>query len=121
MGTTLLVFVALVTGAAISTGNHKTQLPLANPIKKVVRMPQSMRANVQEEGKIERVFCNKYMSYISELGNEIKVGEERIVVLTEKLTTVEADQGAAEAATANATANTKGGSNLCSREGPCKQ
>merc|ERR1719490_553098 len=117
----LLVFVALVTGA-FSTGSHETQLALANPIRKVVTMLQSMQAKVQEEGEKELALYDKYMCYcktaggdltasiagaedsISELGNKIKAAEEQKVVLEEELKTAQADRTAAKAAMAEATA-----------------
>merc|ERR1719490_314654 len=117
----LLVFVALVTGA-FSTGSHETQLALANPIRKVVTMLQSMQAKVQEEGVKELALYDKYMCYcktsggdlqasiaaaedsISELGNKIKAAEEQMVVLKEELKTAQADRAAAKAAMAEATA-----------------
>jgi len=121
MGTKLLVFVALVTGA-FSTGSHETQLALANPIRKVVTMLQSMQAKVQEEGVKELALYDKYMCYcktsggdlqssiaaaedsISELGNKIKAAEEEMVVLKEELKTAQEDRAAAKAAMAEATA-----------------
>merc|ERR1719490_651934 len=117
----LLVFVALVTGA-FSTGSHETQLALANPIRKVVTMLQSMQAKVQEEGVKELALYDKYMCYcktaggdltasiagaedsISDLGNKIKAAEEQMVVLKEELKTAQEDRAAAKAAMAEATA-----------------
>lgn len=121
MSAKLLVFVALATGA-LSTGSHETQLALANPIRKVVTMLQSMQAKVQEEGEKELALYDKYMCYcktaggdlkasiagaedsISELGNKIKAAEEQMVVLKEELKTAQADRAAAKAAMAEATA-----------------
>jgi len=121
MSAKLLVFVALATGA-LSTGSHETQLALANPIRKVVTMLQSMQAKVQEEGEKELALYDKYMCYcktaggdlkasiagaedsISELGTKIKAAEEQMVVLKEELKTAQADRAAAKAAMAEATA-----------------
>jgi len=116
-----LVLAALATGV-LSTGSHETQLSLANPIRKVVTMLQSMQAKVQEEGEKELALYDKYMCYcktaggdlqasisgaegsISELGNKIKAAEEQKVVLEEELKTAQADRAAAKAAMAEATA-----------------
>jgi len=121
MSTKLFVFVALVTGAS-SAGSHQTQLALANPIRKVVTMLQSMQAKVQEEGEKELALYDKYMCYcktaggdlqasiaaagdsISELGNKIKAAEEQMVVLKEELKAAQDDRAAAKAAMAEATA-----------------
>jgi len=121
MSTNLLVFVALVTGA-FSTRSHQTQLALANPIRKVVTMLQSMQTKVQEEGEKELALYDKYMCYcktaggdlqasiatagdnIAEFGNKIKAAEEQMVVLKEELKTAQDDRAAAKAAMAEATA-----------------
>jgi len=121
MNMKLLVFVALATGA-ISTGSHETQLALANPIRKVVTMLQSMQAKVLVEGEKELALYDKYMCYcktaggdlqasiasagdsIAQLGNKIKAAEEQKVVLEEELKTAQADRAAAKAAMAEATA-----------------
>merc|ERR1719219_2444112 len=121
MSARLLVFVALVSGA-LSTGSHETQLALANPIRKVVTMLQSMQAKVEEEGKKELALYEKYMCYcktaggdlqasiasagdsIAELGNKIKAAEEQKVVLEEELKTAQSDRTAAKTAMAEATA-----------------
>merc|ERR1712008_394823 len=121
MSTKLLVFVALVTGAR-STRSQEAQLALANPIRKVVTMLQSMQTKVQEEGEKELALYEKYMCYcknaggdlqasiasagdsISELGNKIKAGEEQMVVLKEELKTAQEDRATAKAAMAEATA-----------------
>jgi len=121
MSTNIFVFVALVTGA-YSAGNHQTQLALANPIRKVVTMLQSMQAKVQEEGEKELALYDKYMCYcktaggdlqgsiagaedsIAEFGNKIKAAEEQKVVLEEELKTAQDDRTAAKAAMAEATA-----------------
>merc|ERR1712129_445416 len=105
-----------------STGSHESQLALANPIRKVVTMLQSMQAKVQEEGEKELALYEKYMCYcktaggdlqgsiasaedsISELGGKIKAAEEQMVVLKEELKTAKADRAAAKAAMAEATA-----------------
>jgi len=98
------------------------QLALANPIRKVVTMLQSMQTKVQEEGEKELALYDKYMCYcknaggdlqasiasagdsIAELGNKIKAAEEQKVVLEEELKAAQADRVAAKAATAEATA-----------------
>jgi len=121
MSTKLLVFVALVTGAW-STGSQEAQLALANPIRKVVTMLQSMQTKVQEEGEKELALYEKYMCYcknaggdlqasiasagdsIAELGNKIKAAEEQMVVLKEELKTAQEDRASAKAAMAEATA-----------------
>jgi len=121
MSMKLLVFVVLVTGA-FSAGGHEMQLALANPIRKVVTMLQSMQTKVQEEGEKELALYDKYMCYcknaggdlqasiasagdsIAELGNKIKAAEEQKVVLEEELKAAQADRVAAKAATAEATA-----------------
>jgi len=98
------------------------QLALANPIRKVVTILQSMHTKVQEEGEKELALYDKYMCYcknaggdlqasiasagdsIAELGNKIKAAEEQKVVLEEELKAAQADRVAAKAATAEATA-----------------
>jgi len=97
-------------------------LAMANPIRKVVTMLQSMQAKVQEEGEKELALYDKYMCYcktaggdlegsiasaeesITDLGNKIKAAEEQKVVLEEELKTAQADRAAAKAAIAEATA-----------------
>jgi len=121
MSVKLIIFVASTTGA-LSTASHETQLALANPIRKVVTMLQSMQAKVQEEGEKELALYDKYMCYcktaggdlqagiasaedsIAEFGNKIKAAEEEMVVLKEELKTAQADRAAAKAAMAEATA-----------------
>merc|ERR1719151_38519 len=115
----LVVCVALVTGA-FSTGTHESSM--ANPIRKVVTMLQSMQAKVTEEGEKELALYDKYMCYcktaggdlaasiasagdsITDLGNKIKAAEEQKIVLEEELKTAQADRTAAKAAMAEATA-----------------
>merc|ERR1719479_437240 len=117
----LLVLMVLATGA-LSTGSHETQASLANPIRKVVTMLQSMQAKVTEEGEKELALYDKYMCYcktaggdlqasiasagdsITELGNKIKTAEEQKVVLGDELKTAQSDRTAAKAAMAEATA-----------------
>merc|ERR1712129_648692 len=105
-----------------STGSHESVTALANPIRKVVTMLQSMQAKVEEEGEKELALYEKYMCYcktaggdlsasitdagssISELGNKIKAAEEQKVVLSEELKTAQSDRTAAKKAMAEATA-----------------
>jgi len=95
---------------------------LANPIRKVVTMLQSMQAKVDEEGEKELALYEKYMCYcktaggdlskgiadggssISELGNKIKAAEEQKTVLAEDLKTAQSDRTEAKKAKAEATA-----------------
>merc|ERR1712008_258086 len=71
MSTKLLVFVALVTGAR-STRSQEAQLALANPIRKVVTMLQSMQTKVQEEGEKELALYEKYMCYCKNAGGDLQ-------------------------------------------------
>jgi len=95
---------------------------LANPIRKVVTMLQSMQAKVDEEGEKELALYEKYMCYcktaggdlskgiadggssISELGNKIKAAEEQKTVLAEDLKTAQSDRTEAKKTKAEATA-----------------
>merc|ERR1719490_201981 len=117
----LFALVALTVGAG-ATNSHEAQMALANPIRKVVTMLQSMQAKVQEEGEKELALYDKYMCYfktaggdlqtsissagesISVLGNKIKAAEEQKIVLEEELKTAQSDRTAAKAAMAEATA-----------------
>lgn len=116
----LLCLALLASGAALRS--RETEAALANPIRKVVTMLQSMQTKVQEEGEKEQALYDKYMCYcktaggdlqasiakagssISELGNKIKAAEERKVVLGEELKTAQSDRTAAKEAMAEATA-----------------
>lgn len=114
---------ALVLLPAISAlENQERASALANPIRKVVTMLQSMQAKVQEEGEKELALYEKYMCYcktaggdlsesiassgssISDLGNKIKAAEEQKIVLGEELKTAQSDRTAAKQAMADATA-----------------
>jgi len=116
-----LICLALVaSGTALRS--RESEASLANPIRKVVTMLQSMQTKVQEEGEKEQAMYDKYMCYcktaggdlqasidkagssISELGNKIKAAEEQKVVLGEELKTAQSDRTAAKAAMAEATA-----------------
>merc|ERR1712129_630245 len=108
--------------AALAVGSRESVTALANPIRKVVTMLQSMQAKVEEEGEKEKALFDKYMCYcktaggdlsasiadagssISELGNKIKAAEEQKVVLSEELKTAQSDRNAAKKAMAEATA-----------------
>jgi len=112
--------VLVASGAALRS--RETEAALANPIRKVVTMLQSMQTKVQEEGEKEQALYDKYMCYcktaggdlqesiakagssISELGTKIKAAEEQKVVLGEELKTAQSDRTAAKAAMAEATA-----------------
>jgi len=116
----LLCLALVASGAALRS--RETEAALANPIRKVVTMLQSMQTKVQEEGEKEQALYDKYMCYcktaggdlqasiakagssISELGNKIKAAEEQKVVLGEELKTAQSDRTAAKAAMAEATA-----------------
>jgi len=108
--------------AALAVGSRESVTALANPIRKVVTMLQSMQAKVEEEGEKEKALFDKYMCYcktaggdlsasiadagssISELGNKIKAGKEQKAVLAEELKTAQSDRTAAKKAMAEATA-----------------
>jgi chromosome segregation ATPase len=116
----LLCLVLLASGAALRS--REKEASLANPIRKVVTMLQSMQTKVQEEAEKEQALYDKYMCYcktaggdlqasidkagssISELGNKIKAGQEEKVVLEEELKAAQSDRTAAKAAMAEATA-----------------
>jgi len=108
--------------AVLAMESRESATALANPIRKVVTMLQSMQAKVEEEGEKELALYEKYMCYcktaggdlsasitdagssISELGNKIKAAEEQKVVLSEELKTAQSDRTAAKKAMAEATA-----------------
>jgi len=108
--------------AALAVESRERVTALANPIRKVVTMLQSMQAKVEEEGEKEKALFDKYMCYcktaggdlsasiadagssISELGNKIKAGKEQKAVLAEELKTAQSDRTAAKKAMAEATA-----------------
>jgi len=120
MARPLICLAILTSGAALRS--REMESSLANPIRKVVTMLQSMQTKVQEEGEKEQALYDKYMCYcktaggdlqasidkagssISELGNKIKAAEEQKVVLGEELKTAQSDRTAAKAAMAEATA-----------------
>jgi len=108
--------------AALALESQESATALANPIRKVVTMLQSMQAKVEEEGEKEKALFDKYMCYcktaggdlaasiadagssISDLGNKIKAGTEQKAVLAEELKTAQSDRTAAKKAMAEATA-----------------
>jgi len=112
----------ILTPAVLAVESWERATALANPIRKVVTMLQSMQAKVEEEGEKELALYEKYMCYcktaggdlsasiadagssISDLGNKIKAAEEQKVVLTEELKTAQSDRTAAKKAMAEATA-----------------
>merc|ERR1712032_439037 len=116
------IFVILLVPAISALENQERASALANPIRKVVTMLQSMQAKVQEEGEKELALYEKYMCYcktaggdlsesiassgssISDLGNKIKAAEEQKIVLGEELKTAQSDRTAAKQAMADATA-----------------
>jgi len=116
-----LLCLALV-ASCMALRSREQEASLANPIRKVVTMLQSMQAKVQEEGEKEQALYDKYMCYcktaggdlqasiakagssISELGTKIKAAEEQKVVLGEELKTAQSDRTAAKSAMAEATA-----------------
>merc|ERR1712032_1537830 len=116
------IFVILLVPAVLAAEKRESVTNLANPIRKVVTMLQSMQAKIQEEGEKELALYEKYMCYcqsaggdlsasindagssISELGNKIKAAEEQKKVLEEELKTAQSDRTAAKQAMAEATA-----------------
>jgi len=122
MGGRCILLALLLAPAALATQSQEGAKALANPIRKVVTMLQSMQAKVQEEGEKELALYEKYMCYcktaggdlsssiadagssISDLGNKIKAAEEQKVVLEEELKTAQSDRTAAKKAMAEATA-----------------
>lgn len=122
MGGRYLIFVILLVPAVLAAEKRETMTALANPIRKVVTMLQSMQAKIQEEGEKELALYEKYMCYcksaggdlsasisaagssISELGNKIKAAKEQKKVLEEELKSAQSDRTAAKQAMAEATA-----------------
>lgn len=116
------MLLALMLAPAAAVESRESVTALANPIRKVVTMLQSMQAKVEEEGEKEKALFDKYMCYcktaggdlsasiadagssISELGNKIKAGKEQKAVLAEELKTAQSDRTAAKKAMAEATA-----------------
>jgi len=121
-GRYLLLLALMLAPAALAVESRESVTALANPIRKVVTMLQSMQAKVEEEGEKEKALFDKYMCYcktaggdlsasiadagssISELGNKIKAGKEQKAVLAEELKTAQSDRTAAKKAMAEATA-----------------
>jgi len=122
MGGRYLLLALILSPAVLAVENRESAKALANPIRKVVTMLQSMQAKVEEEGEKELALYEKYMCYcktaggdlsasiadagssISELGNKIKAAEEQKKVLEEELKTAQSDRTAAKKAMAEATA-----------------
>jgi len=116
---TCLTFLFLV--VAISETHARTEV-LSNPVRKVVKMLQSMQAKVQEEGEKEAALYEKFMCYcktaggdltasiaaaetsITELSNKIKTSKEEKVQLEGELEQAKVDREAAKTAVAEATA-----------------
>merc|ERR1719211_315542 len=98
-----LLLLALMLAPAAAVESRESVTALANPIRKVVTMLQSMQAKVEEEGEKEKALFDKYMCYcktaggdlsasiadagssISDLGNKIKAAKEQKAVLAEEL------------------------------------
>jgi len=117
-----LALILILMPATLAVETRERAKALANPIRKVVTMLQSMQAKVEEEGEKELALYEKYMCYcktaggdlskaiadagssIGELGNKIKAAEEQKVVLGEELKTAQSDRTAAKTAMAEATA-----------------
>lgn len=122
MGGRYFIFVILLVPAVLAAEKRESVTVLANPIRKVVTMLQSMQAKIQEEGEKELALYEKYMCYcksaggdlsasindagssISELGNKVKAAKEQKKVLEEELKTAQSDRTAAKQAMAEATA-----------------
>jgi len=116
-----LMFLLLAVANSESQGRSDTEV-LANPIRKVVTMLQSMQAKVQEEGEKEAALYEKFMCYcktaggdltasiaaaetsISDLSTKIKTSEEEKVQLESDLQQAQVDREAAKKAMAEATA-----------------
>jgi len=122
MGRKCILLALILMPAALAVEKRLSAKALANPIRKVVTMLQSMQSKVEEEGEKELALYEKYMCYcktaggdlsasiadagssISELGNKIKAAEEQKKVLSEELKTAQSDRTAAKKAMAEATA-----------------
>jgi len=116
---TCLMFLFLV--LAISESQARAEV-LSNPVRKVVKMLQSMQAKVQEEGDKETALYEKFMCYcktaggdltasiaaaetsITELSNKIKTSKEEKVQLESELEQAKVDREGAKTAIAEATA-----------------
>jgi len=114
--------VLILVPAVSAEKNRESTTAVANPIRKVVTMLQSMQSKVEEEGEKELALYEKYMCYcktaggdltkeiadagssISDLGNKIKAAEEQKKVLAEELKTAQSDRTAAKTAMAEARA-----------------
>merc|ERR1719441_22861 len=108
-------------GSCRSLRSRESEASLANPIRKVVTMLQSMQTKVQEEGEKEQALFDKYMCYcktsggdlsksiadagtkIPQLGADIKEAEAKNAQLKEDLKQHQVDRSAAKAAVADAT------------------
>jgi len=117
-----LLAIALAGQSVLAMEAREKAMSLANPIRKVVTMLQSMQSKVQEEGEKQTALYDKYMCYcktaggdltasienaggsISELGTKIKASEDKKTQLEAQLKEAQSDRAAAKEAVAEATA-----------------
>lgn len=106
--------------AATAAGRESTAV-MANPIRKVVTMLQSMQKKVAEEGEVEQKLFDKFMCYCNngdsalaksisdaeakmpELTSDIEAAEAEVKQLKADLETAQTDRAAAKASMAEAT------------------
>jgi len=106
--------------AATAAGRESTAV-MANPIRKVVTMLQSMQKKVAEEGEVEQKLFDKFMCYCNngdsalaksisdaeakmpELTSDIEAAEAEVKQLKADLETAKTDRAAAKASMAEAT------------------
>jgi len=106
--------------AATAAGRESTAV-MANPIRKVVTMLQSMQKKVAEEGEVEQKLFDKFMCYckngdsalaksisdaeakMPELTSDIEAAEAEVKQLKADLETAKTDRAAAKASMAEAT------------------
>eukprot|EP00418_Pyrodinium_bahamense_P088957 CAMPEP_0179038772 /NCGR_PEP_ID=MMETSP0796-20121207/14806_1 /TAXON_ID=73915 /ORGANISM="Pyrodinium bahamense, Strain pbaha01" /LENGTH=201 /DNA_ID=CAMNT_0020735101 /DNA_START=82 /DNA_END=684 /DNA_ORIENTATION=- len=119
------VFLAMALAApaaeAVRARQSSTVQNVANPIRKVVTMLQSMQKKVTEEGAREKELYEKFQCYcttggkdlgasidaaetkIPAVGSDIEAGEGRLAQLKEDLKTAQVDRSTAKDAMATAT------------------
>jgi len=122
MGVRMLVLLVLGTSPAVlEAAAGAKSLALANPIRKVVNMLESMQKKVEEEGAKEKEAFDKFMCYcktsgsdlkasiaaagtkIPSLGSDIKESEASLAQTKVELKEAQSDRSEAKAAIAEAT------------------
>lgn len=89
-----MCYVSLVIGLGLMVQPSSGAMQLANPVRKVISMLQSMQTKVEEEGKLELSLYEKFMCYCktggSDLSASIKEAEAKGPAVTSE---IEASEG----------------------------